>query len=184
MCSILLEAEACANGVGALERRSGAVGVVDGQTNIGVFLLTEGHVDRGTGTDTAVGRSCVASQETRLQDITCTELQDVKQPVLETQCIVVAQEGVRGETRSNSEALVPLLEQEIVGETDVEAGGKLHLRGSSLNGEGVASMVDHRKRMTSAAKLHRGTPVLEGDTELQLIVLTSHILDTCINGKA
>lgn len=178
-----LEAETGADGMGALERRCCAVRVIQCKTDVGTLLLAQRYVDRGTGADAAVGGGGVAVPQALLEDIAGTELDDVEEAVLEAEGEVVAQEGVGGEATSNGEALVPLLEEEVVRETDVEAGGKLHLGSAGLDGEVVVGVVDHGQRMTGAAELHRGAPVFEADAELELVVLTRDILDTGIDGE-
>lgn len=180
----LLETEAGSNRVGALERRGRLIGVVDGDTSIVTFFLGQGDVDRGTGADAVDGGGPVAvAEHTRLEDVTGTELEHLEQAILETEGIVVAQEGVGCEGGRHGEALVPLLEEEVVGETNVEASGKLHLGRTGLNGEIVAGGVDHLQGETCSAIAHRGTPVLEGDTELELVKFTGDILDTGIDAE-
>ena len=65
---------------------------------------------------------------------------------------------------------------------EVQASGKLHLATACLNREVVAVEI-HLEGEARAIEAHRGTPVLEGDTELQFIVLTSDILDTCVDAE-
>ena len=166
----------------AFEGRLGLVGVVD--RDAGLFVLGEGDVDRGTGADTIFSGSSIVVPHSRLEDVTGTELESLQQAILETKGVVVAQEGVGGKTSCHSEFLVPLVEQEVVGETDIEASGKLHLCLTGFDGEIVATGTNHLKGETRAIKAHRGTPVLEGDTELEFIVLTCDVLDTCIDAEA
>lgn len=166
----------------ATQGRSRLVGVVDGEA--GGTLLGEGHIDGSTGADTVVGGGCIVGPQARLDNVTGTQLDHLEQTVLEADGVVVAQEGVGGESRRQGEALVPLLEEEVVGEADVEAGGKLHLGSAGLDGEVVAGGIDHLQGEAGATELHGGTPVLEGDTELELIIVTSDVLDTGVDTEA
>ena len=179
----LLEAQAGADGVGATHGRRRLEGVVDGDARLAV-ILGERHVDRSTGADAVVGGGCVAVPEARLHDVATTELEHLEHTVLDADDVVIAQEGVGGEGSRQGEALVPLVEEEVVGETDVEAGGKLHLGRASLDGEVVAGGVDHLQREAGAAELHRGAPVLEGDAELEFVILTGDILDTGVDAQS
>ncbi len=175
-----LEAETGSDGVGAAQGRGRLVGVVDGEAHL-IIVLAKGHVDRQTGAEAVVGGGGGAAPEAGLHDVATAQLDYVEQAVLDTDGVVVAQEGVGGEGSGQSDALIPLLNQEVVGDTDVEASGKLHLGGTRLDGEVVAGGVDHLQREAGATELHRRTPVLQGDTELELVVLTGDILDTGID---
>lgn len=171
--------------MGTLEGVGSTIGVVDRQTGLAVgVLLVEGHIDRGTSANAVVGSGVVVGPEAWLEDVTGAELEHVEQAVLETNGIVVAEEGIGGESGSDGEALAPFLEQEVVGQTDVEARGQLHLGGTGLDGEVVAGMVDHLQGEARAVVLHRGAPVLEGDTELELVVLASDVLNTSVDTEA
>ena len=157
LCVVIqeLEPETGSNRVGALEGVGRTIGVVDGESCLAVgILLVQGNVDRGAGADTVVGGGSVVGPQTRLEDIASTKLNHVQKAILETKSVVIAQEGVRGEGGGDGEALIPLVKKEVVGETDVEASGKLHLSGTGLDGEVVAGIVNHLERKSRAIELH------------------------------
>ena len=48
----------------------------------------------------------------------------------------------------------------------------------------LPAVVDHLEGEAGAVELHRGTPVLEGDTELELVELAGDVLDTGVDAEA
>ena len=75
-------------------------------------------------------------------------------------------------------------DEEVVGNTNVEAGGKFHLAGTVLGSHGVLSFVHELERKTSAFITVGRTPVLQADTEFEFVVGTSYILNTGIDGES
>lgn len=160
---------------------SGTVGIVDRELRA---IGLERYVDRGTKMQTAVGcGALIAVENVGLIEVSTTDMEAVEHRIFGTNAKNVAQESVRGEVSGNGELLIPFLEVEIIATTYVEAGGKLHLGSTRFDSEAVASIVDHGQRMARTTKAHGRTPVLEGETELEFVVLASDILDTCIDGK-
>ena len=107
----------------ALERVGRTIGIVDRDTRLIAFFLRQGDVHRSTGAETVIGGGGIVVPETRLENVTTTELEHVQQRILKTESVIVAQESIGGKGSRNSEALVPFFEKEVIGQTNIEAGG-------------------------------------------------------------
>ena len=110
-------------------------------------------------------------------------MEHVQQRILKTESVIVAQESIGGKGTRNSEALVPFFEKEVIGQTYIETGGELYLCSAGFDSKVVTADAYHLKGQTRTTKGHGGSPVLQSDTELQLVELTRDILDTSVDGE-
>ena len=188
-----LEAQACADGMGATKVGSRLIGVVECEAYIVGF--GEGHIDGGAGTETVVGGGGVGPKA-GLHDVAAAHLEHLHERVFDTDGVVVAQEGIGGESAGDGNALVVARNEKVVGEADIEAGGQLDFGGllpedkeqgiydfaSSLSGEIWLAAWAGRSREEVAAKIPEFKTA--DDTDLAMVLRNMGMKTMFDDGKA